>query len=431
LGERGRAYTRFDMKNSFAIDPAHVLRALPDITIVIDARGTLVWINDAAPLVLDLDRDAWLGRSVFELVHEDDHALVMSSIAAVHGKPRGTPIEVRIRDGARQWRLFEVLGADLPDQGLIACVVRDITERRMWEIGSNDLNRVQRIVQHAASIVMLLDATGIITTVNGAFGRLLGHDPTMVVGHAFSEFLPLHERILLEAALAAAAEGARGPQIVELHVRNALRRQVPVRVEVASLLDDPLVNGFVVTGSDITELRATRTKLEYLATHDSLTGLRNRAYVMQQLERYVGDVPLHASVAFIDLDDFKPINDAHGHEAGDEALAKIAQRMLGAVRPTDTVARMGGDEFVVLAPGLTQPVDVDAFAHRLAACFERPLQLAHGPVRLSASIGCVTTSMDSTVTSVLAAADHAMYTHKAARLHFAGGVEPGVCNART
>jgi diguanylate cyclase (GGDEF)-like protein len=146
-------------------------------------------------------------------------------------------------------------------------------------------------------------------------------------------------------------------------------------------------------------LRALRTA----ATNDHLTGLANRHHFFERVDRAPTDTC--AAVLYIDLDDFKPINDTFGHAAGDEVLRIVARRLAACVRETDMVARLGGDEFALL---LAAPERVDEVAERVHAAFADPLQVAERSLRVGASVGVATGGGD-----LLDAADRAMYAVKA------------------
>jgi len=123
------------------------------------------------------------------------------------------------------------------------------------------------------------------------------------------------------------------------------------------------------------------------------------------------------AVLFVDLDGFKPVNDAHGHEAGDELLRQVADRLSGCVREGDVLARVGGDEFVVLMPGVTAQADADAMSHRVRLAVERPFQVFGAEISIGASVGVHLATTSDDPDQALRAADHAMYTVK----HLGGG----------
>ena len=157
----------------------------------------------------------------------------------------------------------------------------------------------------------------------------------------------------------------------------------------------------------------------YQLLHDPLTGLPNRALLLERLEqafsrsRRTGAV---SAVLFVDLDNFKSVNDRYGHAGGDELLIALAGRLTGLVRPSDTVARLHGDEFVILCEDLHRPDEAADIAHRLHVGLTRPFQLAEGPVVLTASVGIALADRDiHAPADVLAQADTAMYEAKRAR----------------
>ncbi|TVP49089.1 MAG: GGDEF domain-containing protein [Halomonas sp.] len=169
---------------------------------------------------------------------------------------------------------------------------------------------------------------------------------------------------------------------------------------------------------DITEQTLTEEKNWHCAHHDLLTGLPNRRLFLDRLEQEIKHAKRrsqHLALLFLDLDGFKKINDSHGHEAGDQVLTAVAQRLMECVRENDTVARLGGDEFTVILAGTEQRRDVERVAQKIAEALKQPFLIALEPVQISASIGISSYPHSaSTPNTLLDAADQAMYTAKKA-----------------
>jgi len=192
---------------------------------------------------------------------------------------------------------------------------------------------------------------------------------------------------------------------------------VQLQVRFSDLRGDRTVDGFVLTLRDVTEQRQLEDELKYRAFHDSLTGMPNRLLfqdrVSQELTRIERDGRV-AGVLFLDLDDFKVVNDTMGHAVGDELLVAAGQRLNGLLRASDTAARFGGDEFALLAEHLADPAEADKLAQRVVEAFGEPFVLSSGAVIATASVG-VTTTLDSTdVDELLRHADLALYAAKGA-----------------
>jgi len=160
----------------------------------------------------------------------------------------------------------------------------------------------------------------------------------------------------------------------------------------------------------------TDTDRDFQAFHDPLTSLPNRLLLNKRIDQAIAQCfskATYAAILFVDLDEFKPINDIHGHKCGDHVLIKIAQRMQQLVRQQDTVARIGGDEFVLVCTGMLQPVHAGLTAKRLIHAIIRPIAWQEGHVHVSASVGISIIPNDGdTADELLRKADTAMYLAK-------------------
>ena len=192
---------------------------------------------------------------------------------------------------------------------------------------------------------------------------------------------------------------------------------VPIEVWAGPVFDEAgRIDHAIAAFQDISARRQTEEELRHAAFHDPLTDLANRSLFEQHLIQAGARARRNNSmfaVAFIDLDGFKAVNDQLGHRAGDQVLLATARRLRGAVRASDTLARIGGDEFAVLLEGLEEPHEVDVVARRLADHLLEPVPLDHDhEARVTASVGLALGTGDTAAAELLARADHAMYRAK-------------------
>ena len=202
-----------------------------------------------------------------------------------------------------------------------------------------------------------------------------------------------------------------------LRIERLDGRTAVLEVRWSDLRRDSTVGGLVLTLRDVTEQHELEEELKYRAFHDALTGLPNRSLFAREaagaLEtaRAAGRT---AGVLFVDLDDFKVVNDTMGHSVGDELLVAVAARLAAAVRESDTAARLGGDEFALLIDDAADPEAVNAFAERIVAAFAEPFALTEAKVLATATVGVATSADSSDVDELLRHADLALYAAKSA-----------------
>jgi len=240
--------------------------------------------------------------------------------------------------------------------------------------------------------------------------RAIGLTAREVEGRTVRELFPEETWTVLEPAYRAALEGRESAFELPHGDRDHLHRVVPARDRTGAIVAGMLV------AQDITDRKAREHRLKQWASRDGLTGLWNRDRLAEELDRVLGERRRRddgeASLLFVDLDGFKAVNDAQGHAAGDELLRAVAREIEARVRFTDTVARIGGDEFAVLLPGATAD-QAERVAEKIAASVEAvwPAGSTGG-----ASIGVTALDpQDSSAADVLAAADRAMYAVKRGR----------------
>src|ERR1035437_4586773 len=243
-----------------------VVRNLPDALVGLDAQARVLWVNAAAERLFGERVESWVGRSALDLVHPDDIPMAAVTLQSVQGKEVGTPIELRVRrEGG--WQLVEVGGANRladPDVGAILLSIRDITDRRRWEVATDQTARFRALVQHAASLIMLVSAEGIVESTSGALTRLLGLDQELVEGRPLAEIVDVGDVGDLVAALARAVHVPSGQgdlTTVEVGLVRSDGVTVPCELSLVNLVDDPTVKGMVVSGHDVSQLRASREAL--------------------------------------------------------------------------------------------------------------------------------------------------------------------------
>jgi len=291
------------------------------------------------------------------------------------------------------------------------------TEERLMDDLRRSQERFRSLVQNSADVNMIVAADGTIVYESPAVARVLGYQADERIGHEALESIHPDDQAWARQLLADIVR-TPGSQITgEFRVRHADGTWRILEAVGKNLLDDPAVAGLVVNYRDITMRKSLEDELRHQAFHDSLTGLANRALFRDRLEHALarsrrGSQPL--AVLFVDLDDFKNVNDSLGHGEGDGLLVAVAARLRDALRAGDTIARMGGDEFAILVedpPDAGSPVEV---AERLLAALQAPFEQAGRDLFVHASIGvAVSGSRKQTADELLRNADVSMYTAKA------------------
>ena len=274
-----------------------------------------------------------------------------------------------------------------------------------------------RALEAAANAVMIADRDGRIVWVNDAFCRLSGYGRDEVIGRTpgllkSGKQTPDFYRSLWETILSGRTWQG---ELVERRRDGTLWTANQV---ITPLLDESgRVTHFVAIQHDVTASTREREEIQRLAYHDSLTGLANRASFLESLDRAIARAAPEQrllALLFLDLDDFKPVNDALGHAAGDELLVAVAERLRAAVRKTDAVARLGGDEFAVLLTDVEHPDTAGALAGKLVDRIGQPYMLSGRRIEVGVSIGVSVYPRDgTTVDTLLSRADAAMYAAKA------------------
>ncbi len=279
--------------------------------------------------------------------------------------------------------------------------------------------RFASLVKNSSDLVMVIEADTEIKYASPSASRVLGREAEELEGSRFSDLIAQEDRATAMSFLTAMSEdqGLTGLEKFRVVHRDGSVRYVETLR--TNLMHDPNVRGIVLNTRDITERKQFEEQLEHQALHDALTGLANRALfpdrVQHALDRQLRD-GRPVSVLFMDLDDFKTINDSLGHAAGDQVLRDIGERLLGNLRTADTAARLGGDEFaVLLEDGGEEGMTAADVAERILSMLDEPFLLDETEVFVRASIGISVAEPDAVPESaeeLLRNADVAMYLAK-------------------
>lgn len=302
----------------------------------------------------------------------------------------------------------------------MAMLLRDLHQSRARELREEQdrgHRRLQALVRHSSDALLVLGDADLITYATPAATALFGGDPTgwtstEVLAHIHPEERDAAHRVLLETLL---QDGGR-PTRLETRLVDAEGSERHVEVVAVDLTRDTDVGGTVLTFRDRTDRVELERRLHHLAFHDALTGLSNREVLQDRLVQALGRAARNQSpiaVLLCDLDDFKDINDTHGHGVGDQLLIALAERLRGAARGSDTVARLGGDEFAILCEGIRGHRDAIEIARRVLAVTDETVNIDGRHLRAGVSIGIAVDDGRRSGQDLLRDADIALYEAKA------------------
>jgi diguanylate cyclase (GGDEF)-like protein/PAS domain S-box-containing protein len=280
---------------------------------------------------------------------------------------------------------------------------------------ADDLLRA--FVESMDSLVCIIDGAGRILLANRALERFTGHAVDELHGRWFWEVfvVPEHAVLAQDAVERALATGTAYPQEGDWLTGDGERRRVAMRNTVLTD-DEGLPYAVACVGLDVTDDRRREALLHQRAQTDLLTGIANRAALFDALHRRLEAGP-GCTLLFCDLDQFKAVNDEHGHAIGDRILAEVAARLVALTGPEDLVARFGGDEFVILCPTPDEAA-LATLVHRVVAEVGRPFSGPDGPLSLGVSVGVAVGRAGESGDELIGRADRAMYgvkTHQRRR----------------
>ena len=296
-------------------------------------------------------------------------------------------------------------------------------------------NRLAALVRHASDVVSLVDASGNVTYVSPSGERLLGRPAGDVVGRRWTE---LGHPDDAEAVSCMDGELPAGESAgIDHRLASADGGWLDVETLATNLLHDDTVAAIVLNTRDVSHRKELERRLSHQATHDALTALPGRQVLDDRIDRALirsRRAGHRVAVLFVDLDDFKALNDSMGHAAGDLALREVASRLERSIRESDSAARLGGDEFVLLLDGLDDVDEAVVVGERCVAALAQPLVIGGRSLSISAAIGIALDADDvHSAEEMVRRADAAMYEAKRrgkARCHVFGA-PAGAARSRT
>jgi len=394
-----------------------IIETEPECIKIVDANLMLTQMNPAGLAMIEADNvEQVTGRSVLGLIADEYRAaFVQMHQRVMAGEAAMMEFEVIGLKGGRRWLETHAVPMQNGDQRVQLAITRDITQRKQSEAS---LRLAASVFTNSHDGVMITDANNLIIDVNPAFTRITGYERAEVVG--------LSPRLL--------ASGRQNTDFYadlwhSLNQQNFWRGEIWNRRKDGELYEELLsisvmrdaadkVMHYLAVFSDVSQVKAHAIEIERITHYDILTGVPNRRLLTNRLDNAIAQT-LHnkksMAVCYLDLDDFKPINDRFGHLTGDLLLIEITSRLQSMLRADDTLARLSGDEFILLLTNIADENGCQQILQRILAAVSQPISLPEATLQMTASIGVTLFPQDdSDADTLVRHADQAMYRAKEA-----------------
>ncbi|GHA21164.1 EAL domain-containing protein [Oceanisphaera arctica] len=404
-----------------------LVEAIPDLVCFKDAQGRWRRINHNGLHLIGLDKNEVIGKTNEEVAnHNHRHSAGNSLALALQESSSKDPdikasgiqtrfeIEVDFGQGNRWLDMIKtpLFDTDSGEYKGMVVLGRDITDSKLYQ----EAKLFKQVFMGSSEGIMITDPNSVILMVNTAFTRITGYPPEECLGHTPAL---LQSGVHNKAFYGKLWQSVRGQGFWEGEVWNRNRDGTVYaqRLTIDAVRDQGgrIIN-YIAILNDISESKAAEAIIERQASYDSLTGLPNRNLLQDRLEQEMAGTRRHdtqMAVVFIDLDKFKAVNDSLGHDHGDLLLKSVTERLQACVRQTDTVARLSGDEFVLILTNLTQGSDSNRVCEQVLAQLNMPFQLNAHKVHISGSLGIALYPGDAdSPEALLKRADTAMYRAK-------------------
>jgi len=397
---------KLEQEKSFANE---VVETVQHALVVTNDKGDIVHSNATTKDIFRCTSAYLDGLRIHELIPTKQNDLLQSALNSVIDL-NDELIECTDVFGNKQLLQISSRGLSKPGQTLFA--IQDVTE---LEAAMSRQRLAAGVFENSQDGLVVLDSDGVITMVNPAVNQLLGFNSEDLVGRSPLEVFEWRQFASLMPTIVDSINnyGQWQGEVWEQHKDGHL---VPMFVKVNRITTDKQSKDYdmVLILSDLSNVKEME-RLEHLAHHDALTGLANRAQLYRFLDEVISSSHYSSSlfaIIYLDLDGFKAVNDTYGHDAGDEVLKQISSRMLSQVRVGDLVARLSGDEFVlVIQP--TDKIMITKLAERLLGLIQEPIMYKDRELQVGASIGInLVENSERDLDTILKAADEAMYHAK-------------------
>jgi diguanylate cyclase (GGDEF)-like protein/PAS domain S-box-containing protein len=371
-----------------------LLDAIPNPVYFKDLQGRYGVYNRAFDELFGGGRN-WIGRTVQDMFGDDAAREHQDRDRPLLERPASTTYEMLVPTASGETRQMLYNKVSFVDQrgevaGLIG-VITDVTRYKETERALEASEaRFRVLTESSLDLISVVDADLRILYQSPALRHLLGYEPADTVGRNVSELIHQDDMEHVRAALRRIIEARQSIEPVEFRIRHRDGMWRTFESLGTNCLSNPHIHGVVFNSRDVTDRKVIQQRIQHLAYHDNLTGLPNRSLLQDRLAHSIARAERSnrkVAVLFIDLDNFKNINDTLGHDVGDELLRQVSRKLSECVRLEDTIARQGGDEFIVLLDSLEDGRGASIVAQKILNSLRQPFVLSGTEQHVSGSVG--------------------------------------------